>query len=145
MPETQMLEAPNPAKALNILCLDGGGCRGMILLHLVCQLLKNIEPNADVEGLKPCCFFDLICGTSTGALVAIMLGRLEMTLGEAFDSFEAFSKAVFQKDADLLRAALEGIPCSSTRLENAVNDLLKSSDQLMHNPERECNSRVSLP
>lgn len=28
--------------------------------------------------LRPCDVFDLICGTSTGGLIALMLGRLEM-------------------------------------------------------------------
>lgn len=29
---------------------------------------------------RPCEIFDLICGTSTGGLIALMLGRLEMVI-----------------------------------------------------------------
>jgi len=36
------------------------------------------NPNASVSEIRPCEVFDLICGTSTGGLIAIMLGRLEM-------------------------------------------------------------------
>lgn len=30
------------------------------------------------ETPRPCDYFELICGTSTGGLIAIMLGRLRM-------------------------------------------------------------------
>jgi hypothetical protein len=34
------------------------------------------QPRSE-EPLKPCDYFDLICGTGTGGLIAILLGRLE--------------------------------------------------------------------
>lgn len=53
----------------------------------------------DLEGLPemplPCDYFDIICGTSTGGLIAIMLGRLGMTIEETIEAFEAFSSKVF--------------------------------------------------
>jgi len=35
---------------------------------------KNLAP------LRPCDYFDLICGTSTGGLIALLLGRLQMVI-----------------------------------------------------------------
>ena len=68
-----------------ILSLDGGGVRGISSLYILKELMAQVsrqrshdhptEPRAIV---RPCDVFDLICGTSTGGLIALMLGRLEM-------------------------------------------------------------------
>jgi len=70
---------------LRILCLDGGGIRGISSLYILKELMAQIERDR-LNGtqfpppapLRPCDIFDLICGTSTGGLIALMLGRLEM-------------------------------------------------------------------
>jgi patatin-like phospholipase/acyl hydrolase len=57
--------------------LDGGGVRGLTTLLILKRLMYLIQPNDDDYKLpKPCEYFDLIAGTSTGGLIAIMLGRL---------------------------------------------------------------------
>ena len=68
---------------LRILSLDGGGVREISSLYILKELMDQTKlhdnPNELLETLLPCDFFDLIiCGTSTGGLIAIMLGRLEM-------------------------------------------------------------------
>ena len=75
-----MAEAP-----VRILSLDGGGVRGISSLYILKELMAQIarehrEENPDVPELspRPCEYFDLICGTSTGGLIALMLGRLRM-------------------------------------------------------------------
>lgn len=45
---------------LRLLCLDGGGVRGLASLYLLKQILSY------VGNPKPCEFFDMMCGTSTG-------------------------------------------------------------------------------
>lgn len=49
-----------PERDLRLLCLDGGGVRGLASLYLLKQILSY------VGNPKPCEFFDMICGTSTG-------------------------------------------------------------------------------
>lgn len=44
---------------------------------------------------KPCEVFDIICGTSTGGLVAILLGCLKLTVKEAIVEYENLSKEIF--------------------------------------------------
>lgn len=49
-----------PIPHLRLLSLDGGGVRGLASLIVLKKLL------AMVGDPKPCQFFDMICGTSTG-------------------------------------------------------------------------------
>jgi patatin-like phospholipase/acyl hydrolase len=75
--------------ALRILSLDGGGVRGISSLYILKELMAQIkrqqrdnDHNEPILELRPCDVFDLICGTSTGGLIAIMLGRLKMVCFE---------------------------------------------------------------
>ena len=69
-----------------ILALDGGGVRGLSSLLIVEKLMREVQRIMIDKGQAtekdpvplPCEYFDLICGTSTGGLIAIMLGRLRM-------------------------------------------------------------------
>jgi len=86
-------------------------------------LMKAID---SINPPKPCEFFDMIGGTSTGGLIAIMLGRLHMTVDEAIEAYLSLSKEVFapkhkfNKLASLANAMkLKGL-CSSAALEAAV-------------------------
>ncbi|KAH7304220.1 acyl transferase/acyl hydrolase/lysophospholipase [Rhexocercosporidium sp. MPI-PUGE-AT-0058] len=45
---------------------------------------------------KPCEYFDMIGGTSTGGLIAIMLGRLHMSVDECLAAYRKLSDEVFQ-------------------------------------------------
>jgi patatin-like phospholipase/acyl hydrolase len=69
---------------LRILCLDGGGVKGLSSLYILKELMAQIRRNKKSGGrskprshFRPCDYFDLICGTGTGGLLAIMLGRLQ--------------------------------------------------------------------
>jgi patatin-like phospholipase/acyl hydrolase len=70
---------------LRILALDGGGVRGISSLYILKEIMAQVSrqqaldrPNEPRSNPRPCDVFDMICGTSTGGLIAIMLGRLEM-------------------------------------------------------------------
>ena len=56
--------ADNPCRVLS---LDGGGAKGFYTLGV----LKEIEA---LVGMRLCEKFDLIYGTSTGAIIAALLG-----------------------------------------------------------------------
>jgi len=62
-----------------ILSLDGGGIRGLSSLLILRTIMERIKlANRLSQTPKPCDYFDLIGGTSTGGLIAIMLGRLRL-------------------------------------------------------------------
>jgi patatin-like phospholipase/acyl hydrolase len=76
------MDQQNP---LRILSLDGGVIRGISSLYVLKELMAQIERDRHViiqppsaTTLRPCEVFDLMCGTSTGGLIALMLGRLQM-------------------------------------------------------------------
>jgi hypothetical protein len=72
-----------------VLCLDGGGGSGLsqlLILRSLMQLIRKAETaerDMDLQPsfeLLPCHYFDYICGTSTGGLLAIMLGLLRLSV-----------------------------------------------------------------
>ncbi|KAL6411799.1 phospholipase [Ilyonectria robusta] len=72
-----------PDNDIRLLALDGGGVRGLSSRMILQNLMSTIDPDSPS---KPCDYFDMICGTSTGGLIAIMLGRLRMTVDECIDA-----------------------------------------------------------
>ncbi|KAE8361736.1 peptidase S8/S53 domain-containing protein [Aspergillus caelatus] len=46
------------------------------------------EDNQNAKAIKPCEFFDLICGTGMGGILAIMLGRLQMSVEDCISQYD---------------------------------------------------------
>lgn len=68
--------------------------RGLSSLVILKQLMERLNPASPP---KPCEYFDLIGGTSTGGLIALMLGRLQMSIDEAIQAYEDLSPKIFEK------------------------------------------------
>ncbi|KAF8546366.1 hypothetical protein OG21DRAFT_1518188 [Imleria badia] len=77
----------------NILSFDGGGgFRGLTSLVILDYIMQMLVYDQDDEPVpSPCQIFDLICGTSTAGIVAILLGRLGLDCSTAIS-------AVWQKN-----------------------------------------------
>ncbi|OBT53072.1 hypothetical protein VE04_07984, partial [Pseudogymnoascus sp. 24MN13] len=60
--------------------------------------MRNINTQRKADGKdpqEPWEYFDLMGGTSTGGIIAIMLGRLRMTIPECIKAYTELSKAIF--------------------------------------------------
>lgn len=63
-------------------------------------IIKELETKTG-QVRRPCEVFDLICGTSVGGLVSILLGRLGLDCQRAIDIYKTIVNKLFgeQKDA----------------------------------------------
>lgn len=118
----------NPNHPLRILSLDGGGVRGLssliILQHLMGSVAKHeqklgIRTKDDTTVPKPCDYFDLIGGTSTGGIIAILLGRLRLSVRECIVIYSYLAADIFKKDRAVKLGSVM-IPTGSTRFSGAV-------------------------
>ena len=103
-----------------ILALDGGGLRGVLTLGMLREIETVLrERHADPD-LKLCDYFDLIAGTSTGAIIAAALS-LGMSVDDVHRHYLALGNVVFKRsllrwgvlrakfDADKVKQALIGV------------------------------------
>ncbi|KAJ7747516.1 hypothetical protein B0H16DRAFT_1888734, partial [Mycena metata] len=121
-----------PDVGLKLLALDGGGIRGLSELLIVKEIMHRLmfEENETrrISGLpllkstpKPCDYFDLIGGTSTGGIIALMLGRLRMDVDTAIMRYNELAKKVF---SDVKLGVKDG-KFKATKLEEAIKSTVK--------------------
>ncbi|KAJ6767317.1 CALCIUM-INDEPENDENT PHOSPHOLIPASE A2-GAMMA [Salix purpurea] len=79
---------PVAKQGLRILSMDGGGMKGLATV----QILKAIEKGT---GKRIHELFDLICGTSTGGMLAVALGIKLMALDQCEEIYKNLGKLVF--------------------------------------------------
>jgi hypothetical protein len=99
----------------------------IILQELMHRTFVEMEGRAPRrhEIPKPCEHFDLIVGTGTGGLIALMLGRLRLSIETCKDVYVRMTKRVFETDK-----TIAGIPYRSTlfkasKLEDAIMECVK--------------------
>ncbi|CAK7204876.1 hypothetical protein SEUCBS139899_007638 [Sporothrix eucalyptigena] len=75
---------PHGDDMYRLLSIDGGGVRGLSSLMILRHMMDKINSDSPP---KPCDYFDMIGGTGTGGLIAIMLGRLRMSVTECITAY----------------------------------------------------------
>ncbi|KAK3356215.1 hypothetical protein B0H65DRAFT_71172 [Neurospora tetraspora] len=123
---------------VNLLSLDGGGVRGLsevVMLHKIMKRVQEIEGFKELP--KPCEYFHIMGGTSTGGLVAILLGRLRMTTEEALEKYYDLGKVIFHKSNK--KKVEISAKYGPEALETAVKKLVqeRNSSELMYDPTDE--------
>jgi predicted patatin/cPLA2 family phospholipase len=115
-------------KGLRILSLDGGGTRGVLSIAFLKEILKRVNRN-----LEPYQMFDLICGTSTGGIIATLLGAQQASLAEAEVLYDAFIDKIFAQRSNLRlvteQAAYDGRDWEKILYDMCGDQLLLDSNQ----------------
>lgn len=82
---------PVKGRGIRILTIDGGGTRGLVALQTLRKLVELTQK--PVHQL-----FDYICGVSTGAILAFMLGFFHMSLDECEELYRKLGTDVFSQN-----------------------------------------------
>ncbi|OAL40290.1 hypothetical protein AYO20_00026 [Fonsecaea nubica] len=82
---------------LRILCLDGGGIRGIVELEILAAIENCINNYHSTPGIQIQQLFDLIVGTSTGGIVALGLVAAQWSVSECTRRFKSLCKTAFSE------------------------------------------------
>jgi patatin-like phospholipase/acyl hydrolase len=128
-------------QSLRVLCIDGGGIKGYTALLILRRIFRTIAAEGGLDNPpKPCDVFDLIAGTSTGGLIAVMLGRLHMTVDECIAAYEQLGINVFGKQqvGGQLGRIIKGMASSPfyeiNNLQEQIRRVLESKNMSVDEP-----------
>ncbi|KAB5516989.1 acyl transferase/acyl hydrolase/lysophospholipase [Coniochaeta sp. 2T2.1] len=82
-------------RKLKILVLDGGGIKGLSSLIILENIMARVGKKMNKPDLLPCEYFDIIGGTSTGGIIALMLGRMRMPVNKCITEYQELGSVVF--------------------------------------------------
>ncbi|KAA6415805.1 MAG: hypothetical protein FRX48_00523 [Lasallia pustulata] len=129
-------------EGLCLLSLDGGGVRGLSALYILQGLMTRVNKLRKARGepaVKPFEVFDLIGGTSTGGLIAIMLGRLEMDVDECIQTYKCLLETIF-KSKSLIPVTIKGktkARFDSNILRQSIEDIIRKHIDTSRDPATE--------
>lgn len=105
------------------------GLSSLLILQRLLELI-NEEVASDGPRLEPQDVFDLIAGTSTGGLIAIMLVKLHMKVEECIAEYKALSQRIFGKQSRIgsISFGLKKPRYSGDVLYKCVQDLLRKKN-----------------
>ncbi|KZM26930.1 uncharacterized protein EKO05_0002720 [Ascochyta rabiei] len=118
----------SPRAPLRLLSLDGGGVRGLSSLMVLRDLMQSIaleekrlgrRAQSDHGALKPCDYFDLIGGTSTGGIIAILLSRLRLNCEQCIEIYLKLAQQIFEHDRSFKAFGMK-VPIGATRFSGAI-------------------------
>ncbi len=109
---------------MNILSLDGGGAKGLVTI----EILKNIQKKCNNKPIYE--LFDYISGTSTGAVIACLLGIYKFSLDECEAFYKLFAKELFSRNTAvglsnlLMQKSFYDTNCWENILKEVIDDRL---------------------
>ena len=124
----------DPAGPKRILALDGGGLRGILTLGILEQVERELrQRHGNDPAFRLCDYFDLIAGTSTGAIIAATLA-IGWSVEEIKNKYFVLGSRVFRRS--LLRQGLLRAKYDESRLIEELQavygaDTTLNSDRLL--------------
>ncbi|KAI1178341.1 acyl transferase/acyl hydrolase/lysophospholipase [Nemania sp. FL0916] len=136
---------------VKLLSIDGGGIRGLSALVLLEQLMDNANEQRRLVNLapqEPWEMFDMIGGTSTGGLIAVMLGRLRMSVEDCKEAYMSLGRRAFTPVNFVKRItgkATVGPQFQTEPLENAIKEIIGDDweTKLLKEDDPQCRVSVS--
>ncbi|KAH7326830.1 acyl transferase/acyl hydrolase/lysophospholipase, partial [Rhizoctonia solani] len=127
---------------LRLLSFDGGGVRGLSSLFILKEFLRRTRTGSGGNQPipLPCECFDMICGTGTGGLIAIMLGKLCMSVDDTIDEYIKLLRTI----ASNKKWPWKRGRYSARALERAVNLIIGGRARDLGWPEAAINEGLQL-
>lgn len=117
--------APGPKR---ILSLDGGGLKGIVTLGFLADIESLLaERHGGDKSFRLAHYFDLIAGTSTGAIIAAALAK-GMTVAEVTDYYLTMGEKVFTRN--WFRKGLFRARYDDKKLRKLLKDVLGTKTTL---------------
>uniref|UniRef100_A0A8C6G470 PNPLA domain-containing protein n=1 Tax=Moschus moschiferus TaxID=68415 RepID=A0A8C6G470_MOSMO len=109
-------------RGIRILAIEGGGTRGVVALQTLRKLVELTQKPAHQ-------LFDYICGVSTGAILAFMLGLFHMPLDECEELYRKLGSDVFSQNVIVgtVKMSWSHAFYDSQTWENILKDRMGSS------------------
>ncbi|KAH8825458.1 hypothetical protein DL96DRAFT_1816978 [Flagelloscypha sp. PMI_526] len=113
-----MTAVPSLNDGLHLLSFDGGGLHCISQALIIQDILYRIEHDHHLSAPpKVSDYFDMICGSGFGGLLAIMCGILHMTGDQLVEELVALCKTVFSENLD--------VGCRTARYEEALINMVE--------------------
>jgi Leucine-rich repeat (LRR) protein/predicted acylesterase/phospholipase RssA len=123
---------PGERRRIRVLTFDGGGTRGLVSLACLKQVelkLNGATPPSDPSYRRIHEFFDLICGTSTGGIIAFALGVMLWRIDDVIDLYMKLMRDVFSGTA--IKLLQQGSIHDTERLEALLKELAGEGRELI--------------
>ncbi|KAH8834488.1 hypothetical protein DL96DRAFT_1676594 [Flagelloscypha sp. PMI_526] len=87
---------------IRLLSFDGGGIRSITLALMVREMMHRVEDDHQLPNPpKVSEYFDMVCGSGLGGILAVMCGVLHMTGDQLVQEFVGLCKVLFSHDLDV--------------------------------------------
>lgn len=121
MPLTKLEHLDSATQPKRILSLDGGGLRGVVSLEYLTLIEALLKQRSGREDFRLRDYFDLIGGTSTGAIIAAALA-CGMEVAQIKQLYRELGRSVFRKS--FLRKGVLAAKFPSDRVQEALEHYL---------------------